>query len=436
MATDNGIGYFEHNKMGQPPTIICPGTSFRALFCSESADRAKGQSELALCALSAHNELFCFYGTRNAVSLPRPPVSWVQSQLPIKTGVKHIGAHHNGSSGACELVYVSYQDDVVRHLMRDPVSSMWKEMELMTDSPNGGPPKKTRAPAAVSTVRLHDGADTPVPRGFAIYLASEPTLAQINGQTYYLDSRPQKLLVGENGQVKIAIALQDGISAADIIVTLQKPGTNPSEKHVVHPVARAFKTFESIKSGVDIKNAVTTDGRRLFSTEMANSLSTKDLDQAASMLKQLPHAVKNLAKGGVHQVAAEDIELVWSKDENGNSQETDKNWFLDAVDTAGNFLGDVFAYIKGAVKTVVKFALKIVGPVISFIIRIGAKVVRFVLNTIRKILEGVAMVLEVVGLDMSGLRDWISFHFQRAANIQKVSQAVLHILRNCAFECI
>lgn len=439
MATDNGIGHFEHNKMGQPPTIICSGTNFRALFCSESADPEKGQSELALCALSAHNELFCFYGKRDAVSLPRPPVSWVQSQLPIRTGVKHIGAHHNGSSGACELVYVTYQDDVVRHLLRDPVSSMWKEMELLTAPPNDGSPKQTRTPAAVSTVRLHDGADTPVPRGFAVYLESEPTLAQINGQTYYLDSRPQKVLLGENGQIKIAIALQDGISAADITVSLHESSvTKPSERHVIHPVARALKTFESVKSGADIKNAVTTDGRPLFSAEKKNSLSLKDLDQAASMLKQVPHAVKNLALPGTGQPVAEDIELCWSKDEHGKVQQTDGDPFLNALDAAGNFLGDVFAYIKNGVKSIVKFALKIVGPVISFILRIGAKVIRFVLNTTRQILEGVAVLLEAVGLDMSGLRDWISFHFQKTANIQRVCEVhqALHTHRDYVFNCI
>lgn len=348
-------------------------------------------------------------------------VSWTESGVPIRTGVMHMACHYNRLSGACELIYVSSNNDEIRHLSRNPLSSMWCENLLSVASGgNRKRPKTTKRQASISTVTLSDGDGDSVPPGFEAYLTAEPAMVLINGSTYNLDARPQKIPTNELGQLKIVLPLQHGINATDITISAQSP-REYGQTHLVRSCSRALHTFNSIQNGSDIKNAVTTDGRPIFNESSRRNLSDDSLNSAASIFKMIPSVSHGQDTLIAPRVEAEDIILCWEKTPGGISTTKERSWLSEAIDVAGDVLGDVLEFLKKAVKTIVKVAMKIAGPVILFIIRIGAKVIRFALRTINQVLSCITDLLEVLGLDASALRDWLSFHYVKVEETQKVS---------------
>ncbi|EPS34733.1 hypothetical protein PDE_09697 [Penicillium oxalicum 114-2] len=416
-ATDNGICFFDHTRLGRTPKILGSGIGFKEVVSSESIGPEEDTAHIQVVAISSHNELFFFQGSRSTTS--KTEVSWTESNVPIRTGVMHVACHYNRLSGACELVYASSSHDEIRHLSRDPRSSMWCENVLsVTSAGDGKQPKTTKRPASISTVTLHDGDGDPVPFEFEAYLSAEPALALINGAAYNLDGRPQKVPTNELGQLKIVLPLQHGIYATDIKISAESPHEQVRTHHV-RSCSRALQTFNSIKEPSDLKNAVTTDGRPLFDEFKKKSLADESLKSAVSVFKMIPSISQSQDTLIPLNVEAEDIILCWEKTPEGKSTTTEHSWISDAMDVAGDFLGDVLEFLKKAVKTVVKLAMKIAGPVIMFIIRIGARVIRFALRTIGQLLSCIPDILDVLGVDTSAMRDWLTFHYVKVEETQK-----------------
>ena len=416
VAADNGIGFIDNNKMIEPPKILFQDIGCSTVLGSEFP-RSKEESTLLIYAVSTHGELFVIEGSRKGkqVDFCSSTVS-----IPIRTGIRNIAGQINPLTGAFETVYVTNDDDSLRHLTRDPLTSLWNEANMIVKSTT--PDQKVRTPCFLVTVTLTNGKGVPVPIGYQLQLSSSPTLVYINDRSYNLDRRPQTVPVNEFGQLQIVVPSSGSFGAAPISIKFM-PDTGETKVFKIQPAQRVLHTLGKLRTGDDLRNAHSSDGRPLFS-EVLKQKNAENFDQAAEIFSRVPLMVastdadeEDIKKAGkTHK----EMTVVWEKNPNGTSN-TDKDWLTSAVDATGEILGDAIELLKTAVKSIVKVALKIAGPVIRLILKIGAKVIRFVLNSVSSIVTSLSYYLEsIFDIDVSALRDFFSFRYQKVEATQKV----------------
>jgi hypothetical protein len=416
VAADNGIGFIANNRMIEAPKILLQDIGCSNVLGSEFV-KSKEESTLLIYAISTHGELFVIEGSRIGTQVDFPSST---VPIPIRNGIRNISGRINNLTGAFEIAYVTSDDDNLKHLTRDPVTSLWKEADMIVKSKT--PNKNVKTPCFLVTVTLNNGKGSPVPTGYRLQLSSSPTLVYINDRSHSLDRRPQTISVNEFGQLQIVVPSSDSLGAAPISIKFM-PDTGETNIFKIQPAQRVLHTLGKLKTGDALKNAQSSDGRPLFSDAMKQKNGDK-FDQAAEIFSKVPLMVattdaddENIKKAGEGH---EEMTIAWEKNPNGTSK-TDTDWLSSAVDAVGEVLGDAIELLKTAVKGVVKIALKIVGPVIRLILKIGAKVIRFVLNSVSSIVTGLSHFLEnAFGIDLSAIRDFFSFRYQKVEATQKV----------------
>ncbi|KAF5647296.1 putative RNA-directed DNA polymerase from transposon X-element [Fusarium sp. NRRL 52700] len=396
VAADNGIGYIDHKKLNQGPEVPLPGISCSNVVVSESVV-SSGKSVVLIYAISDHGELFVIEGTRlidnnNLLEVPSSVA------LPIRTGIRNLTGMVNHLTGALDTIYTTNDNEQLMHLSRDPLTSLWKETEMVVKSEK--PNAKIKTQAFLITIALRNSQGAPVPPGYTVQLSSAPTLAYINDRSYNITRRTQSVAVNQFGQLHIAIPVGNSLGASPIGLSFL-PGSEETRVFNIQPSQHILTILSGFKDGDALKSAKTTDGRSLFS------------DAAAESHVEVPVGDD------------EEKPIVWQKDETGTSA-TEKSWVTKAVDATGEVLGDVIEFLKNAVKTVVKIALKVVGPVVRLILKIGAKVIRFTLNAISSIVTGLTYLIEgVFGIDLSSIRDFFTFRYKKVEATQKELAALI-----------
>ncbi|KAG5753245.1 hypothetical protein H9Q70_004091 [Fusarium xylarioides] len=414
VAADNGIGYIDHKKLKQGPEVLLPGISCSNVVAHESAV-SPDKSVVLIYAITDHGELFVIEGTRlvdnnNLLEVPS------SVPLPIRTGIRNLTGMVNHLTGAFDTIYTTNDNDQLKHLSRDPLTSLWKETEMVVKAEK--PNAKIKTQAFLITISLRNSQGAPVPPGYTVQLSSAPTLAYINDRSYNITRRTQSVAVNQFGQLHIAIPVGNSLGASPISLSFL-PGSEETKVFNIQPTQRILHALSGFKDGDALKNAKTTDGRSLFSDAVRREHRDK-FDEAAGVFSRFPLMMK--AAESQAEVPVGDNEenpIVWQKDESGTSA-TEKSWITKAIDATGEVLGDVIEFLKNAVKTVVKIALKVVGPVVRLILKIGAKVIRFTLNAISSIVTGLTYLIEgVFGIDLSSIRDFFTFRYKKVEATQK-----------------
>lgn len=368
-------------------------------------------------AISDHGELFVIEGTRrvdNGNLLEVPP----SLPLPIRTGIRNLTGSINPLTGALDTVYTTRDSDQLKHLSRDPVTSLWKETDMVVKADKSY--RKVKTQAFLVTVSLRNSQGAPVPPGYAVQLSSAPTLAYINDRSYNLTRRTQSVAVNQFGQLQIAIPIGNLLGASPISLSFLA-GSGETKLFNIQPAQRILHALSGFTTGDALRDAKFSDGRSLFSDAVRREHSGR-FDDAAEVFSKLP-LMMEAAESQAELPTAENEEkaIIWQKGEPGTLV-TEKAWIEKAMDATGEVLGDVIEFLKNAVKTVVKIALRVVGPVVRLILKIGAKVIRFTLNAISSIVTGLASLLEgVFGVDLSSIRDFFTFRYKKVEATQKVN---------------
>ncbi|EHK96089.1 hypothetical protein M7I_8224 [Glarea lozoyensis 74030] len=361
IATEDGIGYVNHMKLGEAPERLLTGTAFSKIFAVESrtVDEA---SKILVYALSSHGELYIVEGSRP--SADKKNVRFQASQVPIRTNIRTIAGNINPCTNASEVVFIQ--------------------------------------------------------------LTSAASLAYVNDRTYNLDQRPQTLSTDQFGRLEIVIPVSSGLGAAPIGLRFLAD-TSETRIFQIQPAQKVLSAISSLKTGNDLKNATSPDGRPLF-PQSAKDQSQDNFDQVAQVFANVPAMITaidpNATPDSPLAPSKLDTVIVWQKGEKGS--QGDKSWLDSAVDVVGTIVGDVVEFLKTAVKGIVKLAMKIAGPVIRFILKIGVKVIRFALNTVSTVITGLANLLEgVTGINLSFITDFFKFRYKRVAETQKVLALVV-----------
>ena len=417
ITAENGVGFIDSKKTIEAPVHLLQDIACQNVLGSEYSIE-KDQNLLLIYAVSTHGEIYIVEGIRKASNNNVVQFKTASVPLPIRSDVRNAAGKINPFTGAFEIIYISKSKDALKHLARDPITSLWKETDLIVKEAKLN--QRIGTPAFLVNITLSNGKGAPVPAGYHLQLTSSPTLAYINGRSYNLDQRSQIIPVNQYGQLQIVIPTRDSMSAAPIKVRFL-PDTHESRVFNIQPAQRVLHTFGSFKSGDSLKNAKTSDSRPFFSEEMKQK-HKDSFDQAAGVFARLPLMVASSESTEVeHSPKDQDeITIAWQKDEKGASK-TSTDWMSNAVDAVGEVLGDVIEYLKMAVKAIVKVALKFTGPFVRLILKIGAKVIRFVLDSVSSIVGSLTYLLEgLFGCDLSSIRDLFLFRYKRVEATQKV----------------
>jgi hypothetical protein len=418
VAADNGVGFINNKKLNDAPVILLKDIAFSNAVGSEYT-LSSDESNVLVHAVSTHGELFVARGVRHASTSGTVEFPLTAVPIPIRNDVRNISGKVNSVNKSFEIVYATKDDDGLRHLARDPETSLWKETELIAKAAKAN--NKVKTPAFLVTVALGNGRGAPVPAGYNVQLSSAPTLVYINDRSYNLSRRPQTIQTNSFGQLQIAVPSADSLGAEPISIKFM-PDTNETQIYNIQPAQRILHNLGQLKTGEALKNAKTYDNRPLFS-EAVKSKQRESFDQAAEVFSKLPdmiaatHSSKPMSGEGAHK----EIAVAWQKDESGLSSSA-PDWISGAMDATGEYLGDAIEFLKKTVKGVAKFALKIAGPAIRLILKIGAKVIRFVLDKVSSIASGLISFLEgAFDVNLSFIRDWFTFRYKKVEATQKVS---------------
>ncbi|KAM5380095.1 hypothetical protein ACJZ2D_003742 [Fusarium nematophilum] len=423
VAAEKGIGFYDANTIEAlkvPP--ILPEISFKQAVCSEIY--ASPACKIAIFAISEQDQLYYIEGTR---ALQGNKLSFKASGIPIRIGVSAMSTQYNAINDQAEILYVSNSgSNGLRHLVRDPSTSLWSEAMVEVKLPLGTPANLDKVPVYMTTIALSNGHGVPVPEGYPIKVTCEPPVhVTCNGRSFLLNSRPTELKTeGGSGHIDLTSPVDPllGTCRINVELSLFKPAEPSPEEIEIDPAQRVINALSSIKSDKDLQNARGPNGEVIFQDQSKIADSAKVLTQFGSMAATI--------NGEKPTGAASNAAAAWERDGDKAQVSQDKSWFEEAVDTAGRFLGDAIECLKTVVKGVVKFAFKYVGKVVKFFLKIAGKVLSFTLKTVAGLLRTVAGFLkDHLGIDLSGLTKWLGLAFS-AENAKKTQAHLLSTLNH------
>ena len=92
------------------------------------------KSQITVLAISTSGDMYFIEGTRKYKgSLP----TFAATGLPIRTGVGFLSPQYISSLGAPEVIYVETSNGQLRHLIRDPKSTLWAEQGVYVAGKEG-----------------------------------------------------------------------------------------------------------------------------------------------------------------------------------------------------------------------------------------------------------------------------------------------------------
>ncbi|EEU33895.1 uncharacterized protein NECHADRAFT_88823 [Fusarium vanettenii 77-13-4] len=223
------------------------------------------------------------------------------------------------------------------------------------------------------------------------------------------------------GQIEITTAAPHQFGVSDIDVALNEYSERPFT-FSINMASRVMSVMASIKSKDDLKSFRTEAGKQKF-----DHIADEKLEASAVLLSNFDK-LKKAAKDDSAEEHAAGVSWANSSvtlaDWNGDQSEVDathssgkKSWFGKALDVAVEYIGDAIEFLRKAVKFTVKWAIKIAGPIVKFIVRVGSKVLSIMVKTAVTLVRSVVGVLDnLLGTDMMG---WLGLHFgKHIPNIQ------------------
>ncbi len=397
-------------KLGEAPERLLLGIKFSKVFAVESRT-VDDFSKLLVFALSSYGELYIIEGRRPFAD--KKNVSFEISQVPIRSNIRTIAGNLNPRTNASEILYVTRDNDNLVHLARDPVTCLWKETELVVKSKE--PLEKIKIAAYVVNISLTNGKGAPVLAGFQVQLTSAACLVYVNERTYNLDERPQTLNTDQFGRMQIVVPVSNGLGVAPIGLRFLPDALEPRVFYI-QPAQRVLDVLSSLKTGEDLKNAKTADGRYLFPASAGNH-SQESFNQVAQVFANLPAMVKAVDPAIMPEPAPmlmlSKVNTVIDWQKGGKSSDNDRTWLDNAVDSAETIFGDIVEFLKASVKHHVKVAIRVVGPIIRIVVKLETNILRFTLNTIATIVNALAHLLAgCFGIEWLSVTDFFKSRIQ------------------------
>ncbi|KAF3904773.1 hypothetical protein ABW20_dc0102696 [Dactylellina cionopaga] len=420
VSTKAGIAYYSYDDHKIPHGVLLPETSFSKSVCYEVSTNTDYTSKIAIFGLSDIGDVYYIEGTRDYSDESETKIEFLASGLPIRSNVKVLSGIFNKTSNTVELVFANNTDtpgsEEIIYLKRDPVSYIWNESRITVPS-DRVQPKYISLPAYMTTINLDNGLGQPLPIPCAIEVSSiSPMQVMISGRRYTLNKDRQVIKTGEGGNLKIVIPAENGSFACnDISFRIgsinyegYKSDAEYHEGFSVTPSERIIRMMGNVRTKKDIINATTSDGRPVFSGPF--KANDDVLDQTAALLSAVPALVKGKAdEGDILAILATEL----------GSQISAENLLPD--DTTIQFFGDAIRAMKTMVKSRIQAEFKIIKGALQFVLGIAGKIYRFYLDTTKALIGGIISFLEnVVGLDLSKLKDWWELHFCKVEKAQKI----------------
>lgn len=338
-------------------------------------DNSDTQCKFTIFAVSDKDELHFITGTRQ---FKGNKVTFENSGFPIRTGVQIIAARVGEQTRTDDLIYLDDRGARVKQLMRDPVTTLWREKTLSFEAPSGA----TTFPAFVTTVSVKDIHSEAVGSGFPLEITSAPVHVTVNDRVCALSRQSTTFTTDALGQVTIVTPADDTLAAPVFEVTVRNGDKSSTNK--VFAGQRVMERLGAFKSGSDLANAKAVDGTPVFS-DIERQECSEGFAASGELLKSVPGMITNLdtdAKALVGDTAPL-TEKVYAYDTADKAQQSSvADWISNAWTKTTKFIGDALEYLRSAVKATLKFAFKMVGKAIKFAFTIAGKAISFVIDTL------------------------------------------------------
>ena len=389
IASEKGIAFFNFEHLDGEPLVILPGIEFKQVAASELVGAYEGplptQTNFAIFALSEHDELYFIEGVRIFAT---HEVRFETSGFPIRTNVDVVSAQYNSKINASELIYVGNGQDEIRHLWKDPWTSLWNETDITVAAT--GEIKKYQA--YVSTITITDDLGSSL-NGYLFSLSSDFANVLVNGCTHILDASPAPFVTDTNGKCAIVAHVDSQLGASKYELRLTEFVDTPFDL-TIEPAQRTIRIRGNINSANDIKDTVSTTGKPVFRNSHATD---EDFEVAGIIMSNFPHILESVSSKTAEEVLdrhtfsrvtafQDDASVAWERDASGKVRQTDLSWTDEGADVPPtSWLGDILESVREKFKVGAKFVLKVafkyVVPYLSPVIYIwvAGKLLQFLL---------------------------------------------------------
>jgi hypothetical protein len=212
----------------------------------------------------------------------------------------------------------------------------------------------------------------------------------VNGRSRTISPKGSVFLLDPTSRIKIVVPSNDLLAGPKYTISLTKFIAEP-KKFNVESSQRVIRLVGNVSNADDLKNAQSTSGKAVFA-----GYASDKLEDTSSVLNQFPQMMGSVdAKSASDNLTvpvpeSKDCLIQYTRSEGKQGViEILTGWVDEAVEWIENhILADLVNLFKKAVKTLVKFAVKIVGKAVSFIFHIAGKVLGFAVSTAEKLLSG------------------------------------------------
>ncbi|KDQ12832.1 hypothetical protein BOTBODRAFT_403108 [Botryobasidium botryosum FD-172 SS1] len=294
------------------------------------------------------------------------------------------------------MVYID-EDMVLKHLWRDTKTQMWTEQVIHV--PITG--RVVKFPAFLSQIRLSGSLGTAVANGHQVFLSSsEAAYAVVNDTSCRLEPTPRGFATDATGNLRVVIQARNELASPTITATLKN--FNQSSSFTIQPRQRLLRQWGRFKSGSDLKNAKSTDGKPVFSS--ADKIDDASFDAVGGLLAKVPDVV----------AAVDPPSSVMITNTSGSSTSESSQVYSSHSDTS---------WMSGAQRV-----LNGIGDLLEvadFFAEIRGKVLRFTMDSVGTVIRSVAAILkQALGIDVTRVIALFGFMWDYE-NIKKTQKIIV-----------
>ncbi|MFD0586510.1 hypothetical protein ACFQZE_00740 [Paenibacillus sp. GCM10027627] len=425
VGTNTGIYLFKDSKIKGMQKVTDKIRDVHEVIVKEDHEN------ISIWAMCSPNKLYYIYGKKGRTYTWNDPVLFSNTAIhlaPIRSSLKL----------ANELFLVN-QDQSVTHYWQDPSSTLWQQRVLHF----AGSDKCIEFNSFTTHINLTDERGKPLAQQKLQMTSSEWMYAGINGLTYSLDmDNAAEIETDRMGNVTI-VQMTSDISSA--IFHIEADFLDKTLN--IYPNGRIHKGLQAIKSGDDLKNAVTSDGKPVLSSNLDQST----LNGVAQSVTQITGAGTSLMESAIPSsntfVSVTDKTVKHTglinvshlpsgfaagmKVKNGLLQPyAPKNeghvlmgdaLLGDVFDDIISFTGDLLHSIEHAFEAGIKYVrdgVTYLQEGVSFVIRkvedglmlalnLAGKVMNIALKTLGCVFKALNWVLKLVGIDLNKILEWL-----------------------------
>ncbi|PWW02921.1 hypothetical protein DFQ01_108200 [Paenibacillus cellulosilyticus] len=419
VGTNTGIYVFKDAKIRSMQKVTDKLQDVHEIIVKEDRDN------ISIWAMCSPNKLYYIYGKKGSTYSWNEPVLFSGSAIHIAPIRSHLKL-------ANELFLVN-QDQSLTHYWQDPQSTLWQQ-RVMNFAHAG---KTLEFNSFTTHIHLDNDQGAPLQGCKLRITSSEWMYVQMNGLTYSLD---------QHNAAEVETDLMGNVTivqmTSDISSAIYHVEADFLDKTLnIYPNGRIHKGLQVIKSGGDLKKAVTADGKPVVTAQ----LDDKTLDGVASSIAQISDAGASFMAGAgtsantfvsVTDQAVKHTGLLnvshlptgfvtGMKVQNGLLQPyvplVQPKLLGDIFDDIGSVAGDVFHTLEHVFETAIQyirdgvtylqdgisFVLEKVGDGLTFVLTLADKVMKIALKTLGCVFKALNWVLKLVGIDLNKVLEWL-----------------------------